>query len=146
MQKDMIRVALYVRGATEKSVLKKYEQGMQLVKEKGWTLVDCYIELGSTNKKNRTEYKRLLEDMKTDKFDIVVTESIESLTRTLDGMSYFESELNKQNKQLYFYNEGKFYNPEDRLANVIKIMILENSDRQMSRRVKNSYKYRAKQG
>ncbi len=85
----VINAALYVRVSTEKQVL----QGFSLEAQKenlanfalsqGWNIFDSYADEGISGKnvENRPEVKRLIEDIKLKKIDVVVLYKFDRLTR-----------------------------------------------------------------
>ena len=86
----MQRVAIYNRCSTEEEAQKnalevQAAESLELVepkKEEGWVIVAQYVELESgTSTKKRREYLKMVEDIRQNKFDIIVVKSIDRLAR-----------------------------------------------------------------
>lgn len=81
MYSDVIRVALYVRVSTDEQVREGYSIEAQkaslntYAKKNGYKIIDTYIDEGYTARKkfnNRKEFVRMLDDAKTNKFDLIL--------------------------------------------------------------------------
>lgn len=118
-------------------------ESREIVWNKGWQLVDQYIESESgTSVHRRSEYQRLLQDMETDKFDIVVIKSIDRLMRSAKDWYIFLDRLTRNKKQLYIYIDHKFYTPDDSLLTGIKAILAEDFSRELSKKIKNAHRRR----
>lgn len=118
-------------------------ESREIVLHKGWQIADQYIESESgTTAYKRSEYKRLLEDMEIDKFDIIVIKSIDRLMRSAKDWYIFLDKLTQYNKQLYIYIDNKFYTPDDSLLTGIKAILAEDFSRELSKKIKNAHKRR----
>lgn len=76
---DCVRAVFYARVSTQeeqqlKALPKQIQENRDRIREKGWVLVDGYVDEGKSGTviKRRDEYQRLLEDMELNKFDVVV--------------------------------------------------------------------------
>ena len=75
---QQLRAVTYNRCSTEEesqkdALIKQVQESKNCIREQGWQLVDTYVEAKSgTTSKGRGEYNRLLQDLETDKFDIIV--------------------------------------------------------------------------
>ena len=76
------RAVIYCRVSTETEMQEnsldvQIKQAKDTVIEKGWLLVDEYIDFGKSGTKteNRQQYKRLVRNMDKDFFDIIVVKS-----------------------------------------------------------------------
>lgn len=109
-----------------------------------WIKVDMYIDEGKsgTSTKKRDEYNRLMNDMFSDKWDIVVVKSQDRLMRSAKDWYIFVDALVKNNKKLFFYIENKFYSPDDSLITGIKAILAEDYSRELSKKEKNAHKTR----
>lgn len=145
----MERAVFYARVSTEQekqlnSIELQIEENRKAIKDKGWTLVDEYIDRGisGTKVKGRDEYQRLYDDMNTNNFDIIVVKDQDRLMRnTLDWYN-FVNHLVQTGKRLYMYLDGKFYTPDDALITGIKAIIAEDFSRNLSKKLKNFNKGR----
>ena len=82
MREKELRAVFYARVSTEEeeqlnAIEKQIEENRDVIKAKGWILVDEYIDKGitGTQAKKRNEYLRMLDEIKKDKFDIIVAVS-----------------------------------------------------------------------
>ena len=98
------RVALYARVSTAMqaehgySIEAQKETVKKECKQKGWKIVDEYIDAGISGKKitNRPEMQRMLEDIRKNKFDVIMALSLSRISR--DSMDYQEiSHIAKDN-------------------------------------------------
>jgi site-specific DNA recombinase len=109
-----IRVAFYIRVSTEEQKKDGYGTDMQIQglqdmityrgKVSGWThdKKNEYYDLGCTGADlNRPEFKRMMQDAKDDKFDMIAVWKIDRLSRNLSHLlSTFE--ILQQNKVSFF--------------------------------------------
>ncbi len=143
-----IRVAIYNRCSTEEeaqrsALLVQVEESVELAKKLGWIVSAQYIESESgTSSKKRKEYQRLLADMHTDLFDVIMIKSIDRLMRSARDWYLFLDQMNQCKKRLYLYIEGRFYEPEDSLITGIKAIMAEDFSRELSKKIKNSHRRR----
>lgn len=144
----MQRVAIYNRCSTEEEAQKnalevQMAESLELVeerKEEGWQIVARYVELESgTSTKRRKEYLRMVDDIKQDKFDIVVVKSIDRLARNAKDWYLFLDCLMKHHTKLYLYLERKFYQSEDALVTGIKAILAEEFSKELSAKIKNAH-------
>lgn len=147
----MQRVAIYNRCSTEEEAQKnalevQAAESLELVEEKkeeGWQIVAQYVESESgTSTRKRKEYLKLVEDIKQDKFDIVVVKSIDRLARNAKDWYLFLDCLMKHNTRLYLYLERKFYQSEDALVTGIKAILAEEFSKELSAKIKNAHRRR----
>lgn len=147
----MQRVAIYNRCSTEEEAQKnalevQAAESLELVEEKKeeeWQVVAQYVESESgTSTKKRKEYLKLVEDVKQDKYDIVVVKSIDRLARNAKDWYLFLDCLMKHNTRLYLYLERKFYQSEDALVTGIKAILAEEFSKELSAKIKNAHRRR----
>ena len=141
-----LRAVFYARVSTQeeaqlRALPKQVEECKDKIKEKGWDLVDQYVDEGKsgTTVKNRTEYQRLLDDMGADKFDILVVKSQDRLQRNPRDWYIFVDKLNSNGIKLYFYLEGRYFkSDEDALITGIKAILAGEYSRDLSKKLNNS--------
>ena len=147
----MQRVAIYNRCSTEEEAQKnalevQAAESLELVetkKEDGWVIVAQYVELESgTSTKKRREYLKMVEDIRQNKFDIIVVKSIDRLARNAKDWYLFLDCLMKHNTRLYLYLERKFYQSEDALVTGIKAILAEEFSKELSAKIKNAHRRR----
>ena len=146
------RAVIYNRCSTEEesqkdALVKQVQESRDCVCKQGWKLVDAYVEAKSgTTVKGRLEYNRLYQDLEKDKFDIIVIKSQDRLMRNTKDWYLFLDRMQKHQKKLYMYLEGKFYTPEDALITGIKAILAEEYSRELSKKINNAHKNRQKEG
>lgn len=149
------RAALYARCSTEeesqKDALKKQvQEGKNCIKKNGWSLADVYVEaVSGTVAGKRSEYQRLLKDMRSDRFDIIVIKCLDRLMRETKEWFSFCDKMIREGKRLYLYMEGRFFDPEEDHANLlsgIEAIMAEQYSRNLSRKINNAHKNRQKSG
>lgn len=144
----MERAVIYNRCSTEEeaqinALEVQAQESREIVLRQGWQLIEQYIESQSgTTTGKRTEYQRLLADMETDRFDIVVIKSIDRLMRSAKDWYCFVDRLTRNRKRLYIYIDHKFYTPDDSLLTGIKAILAEDFSRELSKKIKNAHKRR----
>ena len=149
---QQLRAVTYNRCSTEEesqkdALIKQVQESKNCIREQGWQLVDTYVEAKSgTTSKGRGEYNRLLQDLETDKFDIIVIKSQDRLMRNTKDWYIFLDRMQKNRKRLYMYLERKFYTPEDALITGIKAILAEEYSRELSKKITNAHRNRQKEG
>ena len=147
----MQRVAIYNRCSTEEEAQKnalevQAAESLELVeskKEEGWKIVAQYVELQSgTSTGKRKEYLKLVENIRQNKYDLVVVKSIDRLARNAKDWYLFLDCLTKHNTRLYLYLERKFYQSEDALVTGIKAILAEEFSKELSAKIKNAHRRR----
>ncbi|MGN1155891.1 MAG: recombinase family protein [Agathobacter sp.] len=145
----MLRAVIYCRTSTDEDVQlnsleNQVRDARQCVEHNGWVLVDTYVESRSGTTANRNEYTRMYDDMMQDKFDIIVTKSIDRLNRSAKNWYLFLDRLVTEGKKLYFYMEAKFHTPDDALISGIKAIMAEEYSRELSRKINHAHSKRQK--
>lgn len=144
-----LRAVFYARVSTEEemqvnALAKQIQENRDVIAEKGWILVDEYIDEGKsgTKTRGRKEYNRLYADMLEGKFDIIVIKSQDRLMRnTLDWYLFLDRLINND-LQLYMYLDNSFYTPEDKFITGIKAQMAEEYSRDLSKKLNNANKKR----
>ena len=150
MVQEKLRAVFYARVSTEEekqlnALEKQIQENRDIINKNGWILVREYIDEGKsgTTTKRRSSYKRLLADMKEDKFDIIVCKDQERLQRNTLDWYLFVDNLVKNNLKLFMYLDNKFFTPaEDALITGIKAIIAEEYSRNLSKKLNNANKRR----
>lgn len=144
----MERVVTYNRCSTEEenqvnALAVQVAESLEIAEKNNWIVIRQYIESQSgTSANRRTEYQKLLRDLSTNEFDIVMIKSIDRLTRSIKDWYIFLDILVKNNKKLFIYIDNKFYTPEDNLILGIKAIFAEDFSRELSKKIKNAHKRR----
>ena len=144
----MERVVTYNRCSTEEenqvnALAVQVAESLEIAEKNNWVVVRQYVESQSgTSANKRIEYQKLLRDLSTNDFDIVMIKSIDRLTRSIKDWYIFLDVLVKNNKRLFIYIDNKFYTPEDNLILGIKAIFAEDFSRELSKKIKNAHKRR----
>lgn len=144
----VVRAVLYARCSTEEesqkdALINQVAEGEACIRQKGWLLVDKYVESRSgTSTKKRDEYNRLFADMAVDKFDVIVIKSQDRLMRNTKDWYLFVDRLTTERKKLYMYIDSKFYTTDDSLITGIKAILAEDYSRELSKKINNAHKNR----
>lgn len=153
MENKQLRAVFYARVSTEEekqmnAIEKQIEENREIIKEKGWILVDEYIDKGitGTQAKKRNEYIRMLDDIKKDKFDIIVAKDQTRLQRNTMDWYIFLNEIVQNQKSLYLYLENTFFDPKDKFIFGIKAMMAEEYSRDLSKKGNAAKKRRQEKG
>lgn len=89
IESKVMNAGLYIRVSTERQVKEGYSVSAQkdnlsrFAKQQGWKIFDIYADEGISGKniKDRPEVKRLIEDIKQKRVDVVVLYKFDRLTR-----------------------------------------------------------------
>ncbi|EFV71676.1 resolvase domain-containing protein [Bacillus sp. BT1B_CT2] len=147
-----MKSAVYIRVSTGKeeqkqSLENQKELFMNLISEKGWDLYDIYLDIQSgTKTKKRPELKRMIEDAKMKKFDIILAKELSRLAR--NGQLSYEIKNLAENRGIHILTlDGAI----DTLSGNTQMFGLyawmyEQESQRTSERVKTALKVRAKGG
>ena len=141
MEEKRLRAVFYARVSTEEeeqlnAIEKQIEENRDIISTKDWILVDEYIDKGitGTQAKKRNEYIRMLDDIKKDRFDIIVVKDQSRLQRNTMDWYIFLNEIVQNQKKLYLYLENTFFDPKDKFIFGIKAMMAEEYSRDLSKK------------
>lgn len=144
-----LRAVFYARVSTEEekqlnALQGQIDENIDAINKQGWELVDQYIDEGKsgTNIKKRDEYRRLLDDLEWDKFDVVVVKSQDRLQRSTKDWYIFADKLVTGGKKLYFYLDNTYYTPDNALITGIKAILAEEFSRDLSKKINNANRRR----
>ncbi len=153
MEEKKLRAVFYARVSTEEeeqlnAIEKQIEENRDVICAKGWILVDEYIDKGitGTQTKKRNEYMRMLDDIRKDKFDIIVVKDQSRLQRNTMDWYIFLNEIVQNQKKLYLYLENTFFDSKDKFIFGIKAMMAEEYSRDLSKKGNAAKKRRQEKG
>lgn len=147
-----MKSAIYIRVSTNKEEQKQSldnqkELFMNLLSEKGWDLFDIYLDVQSgTKTKKRPQLKRMIEDAKMKKFDIILAKELSRLAR--NGQLSYEIKNLAENRGIHILTlDGAI----DTLSGNTQMFGLyawmyEQESQRTSERVKTALRVRAKGG
>ena len=110
------RCVIYARYSSklqsEKSIEDQVTLCQTLAQREGWEVVEVYADsaLSGTSMAPRKALLRLTADAKDGKFDIVLTEGLDRLTRNQVDTAYFYHAMNFVDVKIYSISDGSFVN------------------------------------
>lgn len=107
-----IKVALYIRSnkMSNDEIKRQEDMLLKFCEINDYLIYDLYIDSNcSALKSNRTEYKRMLEDMKKNKFDLIVSTNLERITRSMKELVRFRDMVTKYNCDFRTLNGNDLY-------------------------------------
>ncbi|MGB7324093.1 MAG: recombinase family protein, partial [Rubripirellula sp.] len=108
----MTRCAIYCRCSTdmqkESSLVDQEREARDYAEERGWTVVKVYSDAAmSGGSSNRPDFERLKADAGANVFDVVLSESIDRLSRNLVITAGLHEELSFHGVQLFTIHQGE---------------------------------------
>jgi site-specific DNA recombinase len=99
-----MKCAIYSRVSTDRqaeegfSLPAQKERMVQFINSQGWTMTDEYVDDGYSAKNiDRPSIQRLLRDMKTGKFEVVVVYKLDRLVRSITDLHHLLTEFDRHN-------------------------------------------------
>ncbi len=149
------RVAAYCRVSTEKSDQKHsfesqkryFEEYIEQCSE--YELYAIYADEGitGTNVKNRTSFKKMIEDAKNGNFHLILTKEISRFARNLLDSIYYTRELKRYGVGVFFMNDHiDTMDADAELRLAIFATLAQEESRKTSERVKWGQKRRMEAG
>ncbi len=98
----LYKIAVYLRYSSDKQNDRSIEDQLELCKRYaasiGAEIVEIYVDraISGSSKHTRPEFKRMLTDAETGKYQIVLCESIDRLGRNLEDLSHFHNIIDLQ--------------------------------------------------
>ena len=140
-----LRVTYYGRVSTNQdiqlsSLSNQEEYFKQMINNnKNWTYVEGYIDEGITGTSTikRTNFLRMINDAKQNKFDLIITKEISRFSRnTLDSIKYTRELLNYGVAVLFLNDNINTIYPDSELRLTIMSSMAQDEIRRLSERVK----------
>lgn len=104
------RVGLYLRVSTSGQTVENQRQDlMRVAEQRGWHVVEEYIDHGISGSKGREErpaFKKLTKEAAAGKLDMVAAWSIDRVGRSLQHLVEFMEELKHQGVGLYLHQQN----------------------------------------
>ncbi len=150
------RAALYARVSTEEQAMHgvsldaQKERLIQYAKENDLTIVDLYVDEGISARKRytrRTEFMRMLEDVKAHKIDVILFIKLDRWFRNIADFYEVQSILDR-NKVQWIATEEDYdtTTANGRLALNIKLAIAQDEADRTSERIKFAFQNMVKEG
>ena len=104
------RVGLYLRVSTSGQTVENQRQDvMRVAEQRGWHVVEEYVDHGISGSKGRDErpaFKKLAKDAAGGKLDMVAAWSIDRIGRSLQHLVEFMEEIKQQGVGLYLHQQS----------------------------------------
>lgn len=153
MKKAKLRAVIYCRVSTNsdsqtESLDKQVKEAVDAVGQLGYELVDRFIDEGKTGttKEARKEYLRMISQIEDDKFDVIVTKSLDRMNRNILDFYLFLDLIIKNDIKLYFYLDRAYYKTDDKIIIGIKAILAEEYSRELSKKLCNAHARRQERG
>jgi DNA invertase Pin-like site-specific DNA recombinase len=102
--------AIYTRVSTDRQTAENQERELREIAERmGWSVVDVYRDNGVSGAKSRAErraFDTLCKDATRRRFDMVMAWSVDRLSRSLQDLVAFLSELHGLGIDLFLHQQG----------------------------------------
>lgn len=152
----IINVGLYIRVSTERQVKEGYSVSAQkenlsnFVKQQGWNIYDIYADKGISGKNidDRSEVKRLINDIKEKKIDVVAIYKFDRLTRDSKDTEEIIELIQQFGIQVFTLGGGNIdvKTASGRFAIRINGAVAQLEREQTIERIKVAFKQKVKQG
>lgn len=121
---------------------------MDYVREKGWTLTDCYVDDGfSGTNFDRPDFKRMIRDAERGRIDCIVTKDLSRLGRNYVQTGYYTDEYFVENDIRFIaVNDGIDTMKDNNDIAAFHHVLNEFYPRQVSKKVRQVKKKSAEQG
>ncbi|MBE1556012.1 recombinase family protein [Sporosarcina limicola] len=150
-EKKVMRCVAFIRVSTNKdeqkdSLVNQKQMYIDTIKKNGWELSDFYYEIESGRYSDRDEIKRFLNDLKENKFDVLLTKEISRISRN-SSLSYLIRDSISE-KQLHWVSLDNSINTL--IGNTqmfgLHVWMHENESRTTGERIKSVLDMKAKNG
>jgi DNA invertase Pin-like site-specific DNA recombinase len=102
--------AIYTRVSTDRQTTENQERELrEIAKRMGWSVVEVYRDNGVSGAKSRAErpaFDTLCKDATRRRFDMVMAWSVDRLSRSLQDLVAFLSELHALGIDLFLHQQG----------------------------------------
>ena len=140
-----LRVVIYARVSTDhkeqkNSLINQVEHFKKVIDNNlNWIYITSYIDEGitGTNDTKREQFMKMINDSKSDKFDLIITKEISRFSRnTLDSIKYTRELLNN-GVAVFFVNDNiNTVLPDSELRLTIMASLAQDEVRRLSERVR----------
>ena len=150
-----LRVCYYARVSTESDVQLNSLQNQldyyknYIISNEKWTFVDGYIDEGISGVRveKREAFKRMINDAKAKKFDLIITKEVSRFARDLEDSIHYIRKLKENGVGIYFENQNlNTFDESSELILNIMFNLAQDESRKLSSRVKFGHKQAIKKG
>ncbi|MDD4993532.1 MAG: recombinase family protein [Paludibacter sp.] len=121
------KAAIYVRISTQSQHTdRQKEELIKLAENEGYDVVDTYTDIlsGFKDEEHRPELKRLIEDCKLQKFNLVLFSEFSRLSRKVGDLNKMIDTFRGNNTELYFQKQNQWVKKKGDLGTNILIQVL----------------------
>lgn len=146
-----MRCAVYTRVSTDRheqkdSLTNQKNLFINYIRDKGWALHDFYIEQESGRFSDRVELQRLIDDLKKQKFDIILVKELSRIARN-GALSYTLRDLAAEHRIDWISLDGSINTLENNTSNFgLFAWMYENEAKITSNRIKATFKTKCQNG
>lgn len=146
---EKLKAGVYCRVSTtkdaqEESIEQQQINGMRACSEKNFEFVDIYKEKKTaTEAEKRTEYQRMISDIKCGRIKVIVVKDLIRLNRNNMDWSILIDTVKKNRAFIYFYMEKRFYSKDRAMEDNIRQMMAAYSSEDLS--AKSNFAHRERQ-
>ena len=150
-----LRVCYYARVSTDQDVqlnslnnqLKYYENYIK--SNPNWEYVDGYVDegLSGVRVEKRESFKRMINDAKNNKFDLIITKEVSRFARDLEDSIHYIRLLKNVNVGVLFENQNlNTFDSNSELILNIMFNLAEDESKKLSSRIKFGHRQAIKNG
>lgn len=148
-----MKAALYLRISTNNlsqkdSIENQKQLLLDYIRQQGYTLYEIYIDIGSGTNSNRKAFKKLIQDAKQKKFDVVISKELSRLARNARISLEFKDVI--MDKGIHIITLDNAINTVTSDKGIseygLYAWIYENESRNTSRRIKDTMRTSGKNG
>jgi DNA invertase Pin-like site-specific DNA recombinase len=121
------KAAIYVRISSQSQYTdRQKEELLRLAENEGYDVTDIYIDIlsGFKDEEYRPELKRLLDDSKLQKFNLVLFSEFSRLSRKVGDLNKMIDTFRGNNTELYFQKQNQWVKKKGDLGTNILIQVL----------------------
>lgn len=150
-----LKVCFYARVSTDSDVqLNSLENQLDYYKnyiktKPKWTYIDGYVDEGISGVRveKRTAFKKMIEDAKLGKFDLVITKEVSRFARDLEDSIHYIRMLKDAGVGIYFENQNlNTFDSNSELILNIMFNLAQDESRKLSSRVKFGHRQAIRKG
>lgn len=121
------RAAIYIRISTQLQYTDRQEQELKkLASNEGYEVVEIYTDIlsGFKDDEFRPQLRKLIDDSKLSKFDLVLFSEFSRLSRKVIDLTRFIENFQENNIELYFQKQNQWVRKSNDLGTRILIQVL----------------------
>lgn len=150
--RKFLRVAIYIRVSTEhesqeKSLDNQHAILVKYASERGWVIVEIYKDIKTGTIRNCKGLRRMIEDAKQGKFDVIIAKELSRFGHNADALSDLKRLLDNNDIDMVTVVDNAINTIEgDRTMFTLYAWLYENESRTISLRIKSTLRQKAMRG